>query len=128
MKIENRDIKFRAWDGKRLIFKELFDRNWYNASDANSKLVREAGTSDHRKYPVMQYTGLKDKKGKEIYEGDILKHNLWDADVVIWEAPCFRGKNDERDVFLAHHQLNRTRIIGNIYENPELLDNLKGKE
>ena len=71
----------------------------------------------------MQFTGLKDKNGKEVWEGDLLKHDLWGTSEIIWDKECanFRGKNEEHDITLADHQLQRSRVIGNIYQNPELL-------
>ncbi len=75
---------------------------------------------------LMQYTGLRDKNGKEIYEGDILKHDLWGITKVYWEQGMFRADNGKEgdkfvDVVLGDHQLKRTRIIGNIYEDSDLL-------
>lgn len=72
---------------------------------------------------LMQFTGRFDKSGKEIYDGDILKHDLWGISEVYWdkEGACFRGKNDEHDITLADHQLKRSKVIGNIYENSNLL-------
>ena len=74
------------------------------------------------KLTFMQSSGLRDKDNVEIYEGDILKHDLWGPTVVIWdsEGACFRGNSEERDMTLAHHQLQRSKIIGNIYETPNL--------
>ncbi len=77
------------------------------------------------KKTVGQFTGLLDKNGKEIYEGDILKHDLWGITHVIWEHGMFRAIGGEYDVTMADHQLQRIKVIGNIYENPELLGETK---
>ena len=69
--------------------------------------------------------------GKEIYEGDLIKHDLWGITEIVWEHGMFRGSNYENsknkkwneliDVTLADHQLQRCRIIGNVFENKNLL-------
>ncbi len=84
--------------------------------------------------PLMQYTGLKDKNGREIYEGDILQEDITGEgkndgtvlDVPVgmkWNCSCCDpvygwGFSDR---FFIHHVV----VIGNIYENPELLDPCK---
>ena len=55
----SREIKFRAWDGKKM----LPNRTVFNGADWDCE--RDAATGN----PIMQYTGLKDRNGKEIYEG-----------------------------------------------------------
>lgn len=75
---------------------------------------------------LMQCTGLKDKNGKLIYEGDIVKTEWFDEKTiyqVVWDEKmacfCFEGKN----IFYLFDDLpaDVTEIIGNIHENPELL-------
>ena len=74
---------------------------------------------------LMQYTGLKDKNGKEIYEGDILQRNNGSKYVVVFENGCFKlkpiGKHSEIST-IAYAKHEPLKIIGNIYENPELLE------
>lgn len=86
---------------------------------------------DDEKMSVMQYTGLVDKNGTEIYEGDILR--LLDSDVmceVVYNSPSFCRKwlspkvKSLRGVVLesmAHNTHIAYEVIGNIYEHPELL-------
>ena len=75
----------------------------------------------------MQYTGLKDKKGVEIYEGDVVKTKN-SRYKVIFDKCCFWGV-DELGKYPIYQICNyvlddeRFEVIGNIYENPELLHN-----
>lgn len=126
-----RDIKFRAWDNwefKYFDFDLLEDRKVY-VSDENCNSVVNC--------KVMQYTWLKDKNWKEIYEGDILKYInktkcKWD-DLIINQLVfnktqhrywIWKGKNCGNDinlsVYLTPNNCKRIEIIWNIYENPEL--------
>ena len=124
-----REIKFRAWDGTRFLNKTFFDRNWYNS---DNKCVKALVPEDQHYLKIMQYTGLKDKNGKEIYEGDIVNwflHTLkrkyvsvieWDDDLASF---CLKNKDwTEFDFIKVFSSLE---VIGNIYENPELLEVLK---
>lgn len=124
-----RSLKFRIWSER---YKE-FVRPDYNLLGFCYPLDGSIAVigSDGRVLPnhiVEQYTGLKDKNGKEIYEGDIVDYND-DGEcigVVEYDAPEFCLNADATNwarMFLkgAPHQ----RVIGNIHENKELLESAK---
>lgn len=74
---------------------------------------------------LMQSTGLKDKNGNEIYEGDIIK-GPYDTGIIGYVMVIGEVKYDLLEGFqLKQFDLNRTEILGNVYENPELLKEYK---
>ena len=121
-----KQIKFRAWDS---ISKQLFIPDGI-LKDGRSFLITDQKSImayDLDKFPLMQYTGLKDKNGKEIYEGDIIKWCVWDHKVE-WEKHSASygayALSDIIDIYsmkLDPHNWMDAEVIGNIYENPELL-------
>ncbi|HJJ14165.1 MAG TPA: YopX family protein [Clostridiaceae bacterium] len=120
----NREIKFRGLS---------FDKGWIYGnlikSDQNT-WIRE---SDYYNFKVKaetvgQFTGLHDKNGKEIYEGDIVQwadfkmEVFWGEDVGIGYGFCWRnvkGKNEYCESMTGF--IDEYEVIGNIYNNPELL-------
>lgn len=116
-----REIKFRAWDKGK---KEMETFNLYDISYDydNGYWLKGAGASLNfdvlKDTEIMQFTGLLDKNGKEIYEGDIVEFSSFEEgrerEEISW-AKHFTG------FCFSKEDADRYEIIGNIYENPELL-------
>ena len=117
-----RDIKFRAWDA-------IEAKMWCPIIRPDGRLMasnRLGGyvTFDDPQDPLMQFTGLHDKNGNEIYEGDIVK---WEPDwVKSFEKPKsveYRGSGFDPFQYDGGGEWDALYcvVIGNIYENPELL-------
>lgn len=109
-----REIKFRAWNYK--ISKMLYNVQLCGHS---GKVTSAFSAHD---YPVMQYTGLTDKEGVELYEGDIIENEDLDKRLILYclngfEMRIMNGNRDSRGT-TWHFTF---KIIGNIHENPELL-------
>lgn len=129
-----RQIKFRAWDGKEMInpYCELKELNRFWGEDLTNNCFGDIQA-------VMQFTGLTDKNGKEIYEGDMYTHNGRSFLVVISEnfstVSIEINKNlgsilTDRLVMNNHnyrgyHEIRNIKkyieVIGNIHETPDLL-------
>lgn len=85
--------------------------------------IWELHSSD--RYIFMQYTGLKDKNGQEVYECDILKsgNKIYSISYkdLLWYMGGVRQGDSEEDTFAMSSDVTYAEVIGNIYENPELL-------
>jgi uncharacterized phage protein (TIGR01671 family) len=121
-----REIKFRAWDIKHKKFIDLngFEVAFKNCLNVGSiTQIFEQGkliSFNPDEIDLLQFTGLKDKNGKEIYEGDIIKWEWVSENIELVEfrdgAFCPFGWNHN-----AFQNLNLIEVIGNIYESPNLL-------
>ncbi len=128
-----RKIKFRAWD-KRWKEKFLTDSGWIEDDiylDPNGEVYRMYYEQYNKldDVDVLIFTGLHDKTGKEIYEGDIIKQFPgfgceWGERVgsVKYEYASFWFEFGNQGIILDDHDC-QFEVIGNIYENPELLKN-----
>ena len=124
-----REIKFRAWDKVKKTMCDVhgidFDKEQNRVCAVDTDITNNVEDWNFE-CELMQYTGLKDKNGVEIYEGDIIKDekNTWHISYVDGFASyeLFR-KDDSIHREVGHRGGIELEVIGNIYENSELLDN-----
>lgn len=124
-----RDIKFRAWDYERKQYnftgKSVLDLAvWYGRTEGRDNPFY--GTEE-----LEQFTGLKDKKGKEVYEGDFLRlkggsiwrvewcNLAWQINKMPWDE-----ENEPADRY-EMYEMGVCEIIGNIHQNPKLIEEAK---
>ena len=115
-----REIKFRVWLKSQSLM--LKDVRWVNLEAATSGL-----TGLQHSELLLQFTGLKDEKGVEIYEGDIVRNNfdlsVYKVKYVTkdWYSFCFINLSTNECNHLYEFDDIDIEVIGNIYENPELV-------
>jgi uncharacterized phage protein (TIGR01671 family) len=134
--MSNRKIKFRVWNGHSMEYRVLAGAlgHFYveGMSKKDSACLSDANTIYNEATPLMQFTGLLDKNGKEIWEDDIVKYRKKNRKVSIGEF--WDGVDDRVGMFIQDPQIQHRNfgtnklssfssceVIGNIHANPELL-------
>jgi uncharacterized phage protein (TIGR01671 family) len=114
-----REIKFRAWGFDSISQEEPKMYDWWHIKYAFDTWL------DDEKCITMQYTGLLDKNGKEIYEGDIVVYlepqgGKREVSAVYFTEGCFsvKAKNTDKDYCPCLGIVSNVEVIGSIYENP----------
>jgi hypothetical protein len=119
-----REIKFRAWDIRNKVMEYIDDFNWFEERGVHDS----EGVGNYEKYTLMQYTGLKDKNGVEIYEGDILSEcndGIENAKVRYDDTDAmFVLEFDNIILNFSNENSKWFEVFGNKYENPELVQKL----
>jgi hypothetical protein len=116
--VNMREIEFRAWchETKNISFSNDWETlaGFFGSIDLNIK--------NNKSFMIMQYTGLKDKNGKKIFEGDIVKidYNTMKYGIIEFIDHGFWIKNGFGDHIMPYFQ--SMEIVGNIYENKEFLN------
>ena len=126
-----RDIKFRAWNGRRMLFNGL---GGFCDFEIHGGAIFEYSSTGYdiieKDYPLMQFTGLQDCNGVDIYEGDIVRQERKDN--------CFGGHNRVENEVIGQPEyielsdyesggpegnwpIVKMEVIGNIHQHPELL-------
>lgn len=122
-----REFKFRAWDTEK---QEMATVNFIGLNDYEVGMEDEECRRWRATYPyvcrLMQYTNLKDKNGKEIYEGDILKVKLDGGEANLYVKYTngeYRVVNEGKweDSLYAYMYFGDVEVVGNIYENEDLI-------
>lgn len=123
-----REVKFKLWHkGLKKFFTTYYSDQISMMPDGNIFWMGECETDN---FTILQYTGLKDKNGKEIYEGDIMRGKYGKNGIVKnyeirWLIGHFAAVDRNNITGDEHYYpigLLEGEVIGNIYENPELLE------
>lgn len=122
-----REIKFRAWDDQYQDMEYSHDIDRINANDNNKGFTLSEFFEFNHKLPWMQYIGRIDSTGKEIYEGDIISVEdardgfPYSGGVIEYDSDHARYAVKISNGYYPISNFRRITVIGNIYENPNLI-------
>ena len=130
----SREIKFRAWNKQRKEMFEVANIDFKEKKVTLTNGIIRLPSVNFNDTELMQHTGLNDKNGKEIYEGDIVKILKLEGYGEYCDQVEYTGKIEcyisefriqQLNLRLSDESIVEIEVIGNIYEHPELLENNK---
>lgn len=128
-----RTIKFKCWDKKLSKWVDIFTHKIgvqltdvgfavSTGYDSENNPTWDFNKVEFDRYEFPQFTGLLDRQGKEIYEGDVIKHPICEQGIVIWFQSYTSFKVEKGEFLYDLNENGGCEVIGNIYENKSLLD------
>lgn len=131
-----REIKFRVWDGKRMLYEGDGELSFLALTFDGKVIDLDGATGSYsmKEFKLLQYTGLKDKNGKEIYEKDIVIKNGCNIGVVAYfEDLSWDGGGSNHPGYYCKEwfswnqsgeldygkSFDNVEVVGNVYENPQ---------
>lgn len=123
-----RELKFKLWDEKEKMMVEYLncsiciDGSGVQSFNSDGEIE---GTESNIHLIPLQYTGLKDNNDKEIYEGDIIRNTIGKLEKIVFNKGAFKTQSishPNANLYLLESYFDYIEVIGNIYENPELLE------
>jgi len=135
----SREIKFRVWDGTAMYdsgeHPDFTLCDFASMTNPSQRTWMEENEPDFERYKLMQFTGLKDRNGKEIYEGDLSGDQYesgcvqwcdtchgWSIGIAMIEGHCHQCDGDFMWLdFVDDVRQEKVEIVGNRFENPELI-------
>lgn len=123
-----RPIKFRLWNGKYMLMSDIVDEyDFFITAAGQAMRLKDSGTYNSTSYPtsieqpykMMQFTGIVDKYGNEIYEDDIVRITTGDLRKIVYEFNMFKTIPLDENYKDSTFWYNDIEVIGNIHENPQ---------
>jgi uncharacterized phage protein (TIGR01671 family) len=121
----NREIKFRAWDGNEILMPGTLSFQLAMNHPKGDVIAIPFNIQNYhsvdKEYAIMQFTGFKDNRGKEIYEGDIMKTFNGNYEVE-FDSGQWQFKNfDHYGMYGEFPDFQECELIGNVFQNSFLL-------
>lgn len=124
-----REIKFRAFDAnyKKMLTPKQLEDSGVHLHASGCLFITDINDKEIlcERLEAMQFTGLHDKNGREIYEGDIIKQKSEVPEVVVWDEK-FAQFLTKPSQTIQYYISGECEVIGNIHENPELVEQKGG--